>query len=309
MEFKHIPIMLNECIDMLAIKPDGVYVDATLGGAGHSQEIVKRLSSKGTLIGIDKDGEAIAVSKSRLKGECKKIFVNDDYKNYSKILVDNGINKVDGILIDLGVSSYQLDNPQRGFSYVNDGELDMRMDTRQVLDAKYVVNNYDKEQLIKIFYEYGEEQFSKVIAQNIINSRKDRPITTTNQLVNIIESCVPAKVIFTNNPVKRIFQAIRIEVNGELNKLAEVIEEMIESLNSGGRMCVLTFHSLEDRIVKDIFKKEATDCLCPKNLPICVCHHKAKIKLILKKPIIPQEEEVKVNKRSHSAKLRVVEKL
>ena len=309
MEFKHIPIMLNECIDMLAIKPDGIYVDATIGGAGHSQEIIKRLSSKGTLIGIDKDGEAIAVSKSRLKGGCKKIFVNDDYKNYSKILADNGINKVDGILIDLGVSSYQLDNPLRGFSYVNDGELDMRMDNRQEFDAKYVINNYSQEQLTKIFYEYGEEQFSKVIAQNIVKSRENSPITTTSQLVKIIEGCVPAKLVFTNNPVKRIFQAIRIEVNGELDKLAEVVEEMIDSLNSGGRMCVLTFHSLEDRIIKDVFKKEATDCLCPKNLPICVCHHKAKIKLISKKPIVPSNEEIKINKRSHSAKLRVVEKL
>lgn len=301
--------MLNQCIGMLDIKPDGVYVDATLGGAGHSQEIAKRLSNKGVLIGIDKDSEAIAVSKERLKSDCKLIFVNDDYKNYANIIKNCGYDKVDGILIDLGVSSYQLDNPERGFSYINDGVLDMRMDKNQKLDACYVVNNYTQDELTKIFYEYGEEQFSKVIAKNIVTKRKETPIKTTSQLVKIIESCVPAKLVYTNNPVKRIFQAIRIEVNGELRDLDNTLEDMIASLSSKGRLCVLTFHSLEDRIVKDVFKKESTDCLCPKNLPICVCHHKAQIKLINKKPITPEQEELKENKRSHSSKLRVVEKL
>lgn len=309
MEFRHIPIMLNQCIGMLDIKPDGVYVDATLGGAGHSQEIAKRLSNKGVLIGIDKDSEAIAVSKERLKSDCKLIFVNDDYKNYANIIKNCGYDKVDGILIDLGVSSYQLDNPERGFSYINDGVLDMRMDKNQKLDACYVVNNYTQDELTKIFYEYGEEQFSKVIAKNIVTKRKETPIKTTSQLVKIIENCVPAKLVYTNNPVKRIFQAIRIEVNGELRDLDNTLEDMIASLSSKGRLCVLTFHSLEDRIVKDVFKKESTDCLCPKNLPICVCHHKAQIKLINKKPITPEQEELKENKRSHSSKLRVVEKL
>ena len=309
MEFKHIPIMLNQCIGMLDIKPDGVYVDATLGGAGHSQEIAKRLSNKGVLIGIDKDSEAIAVSKERLKSDCKLIFVNDDYKNYANIIKNCGYDKIDGILIDLGVSSYQLDNPERGFSYINDGVLDMRMDKNQKLDACYVVNNYTQDELTKIFYEYGEEQFSKVIAKNIVTKRKETPIKTTSQLVKIIENCVPAKLVYTNNPVKRIFQAIRIEVNGELRDLDNTLEDMIASLSSKGRLCVLTFHSLEDRIVKDVFKKESTDCLCPKNLPICVCHHKAQIKLINKKPITPEQEELKENKRSHSSKLRVVEKL
>ena len=301
--------MLNQCIGMLDIKPDGVYVDATLGGAGHSQEIAKRLSNKGVLIGIDKDSEAIAVSKERLKSDCKLIFVNDDYKNYANIIKNCGYDKVDGILIDLGVSSYQLDNPERGFSYINDGVLDMRMDKNQKLDACYVVNNYTQDELTKIFYEYGEEQFSKIIAKNIVTKRKETPIKTTSQLVKIIENCVPAKLVYTNNPVKRIFQAIRIEVNGELRDLDNTLEDMIASLSSKGRLCVLTFHSLEDRIVKDVFKKESTDCLCPKNLPICVCHHKAQIKLINKKPITPEQEELKENKRSHSSKLRVVEKL
>lgn len=301
--------MLNQCIGMLDIKPDGVYVDATLGGAGHSQEIAKRLSNKGVLIGIDKDSEAIAVSKERLKSDCKLIFVNDDYKNYANIIKNCGYDKIDGILIDLGVSSYQLDNPERGFSYINDGVLDMRMDKNQKLDACYVVNNYTQDELTKIFYEYGEEQFSKVIAKNIVTKRKETPIKTTSQLVKIIENCVPAKLVYTNNPVKRIFQAIRIEVNGELRDLDNTLEDMIASLSSKGRLCVLTFHSLEDRIVKDVFKKESTDCLCPKNLPICVCHHKAQIKLINKKPITPEQEELKENKRSHSSKLRVVEKL
>jgi len=311
MEFKHIPIMLDSCLDNLKIKPNGVYVDATLGGAGHSSEIAKRLSEKGTLIGIDKDIEAINVSKERLKNsKCKVLFVNDDFKNFKQILENLGIEKVDGVLIDLGVSSYQIDNKERGFSYIGDGKLDMRMNQNQKLSAYEVVNNYTYEKLVKILYEYGEESFAKNIVRNIINKREVSPIQTTKELVDIIEKSVPAKVLHKGGSVaKKTFQAIRIEVNGELTGLSEVIQDMINSLNVEGRLCVLTFHSLEDRIVKNIFRDNATGCICPKNFPICVCGHKEKVKLPYNKPILPSEKEQSENSRSKSCKLRVAEKI
>ncbi len=311
MEFKHIPIMLNECIDGLDIKPNGVYVDATLGGAGHSSEIAKRLSKDGTLIGIDRDIEAINASKKRLEqAECNIHFVQDNFKNYQQIIQNLGIDKVDGILIDLGVSSYQIDNAERGFSYRYDSPLDMRMNQDETLTAEYIVNNYTYEQLIKIFFEYGEEDFSKIIARKIIEKRTQSPIKTTGELVKIIESSYPAKILHKGGSVaKKTFQALRIEVNGELDELDTVLEQMVNSLNKDGRLCVLTFHSLEDRIVKNVFRTLSTDCICPKSLPICVCHHKADIKLVNKKPIVATDDEQKQNSRSTSCKLRIAQKL
>lgn len=310
MEYKHIPIMLSECIEGLNISPNGIYVDATLGGGGHSKEIVKRLSCQGTFIGIDKDKEAIEVSKTRLVGDCNKIFVCDAYENFANILQENGIDKVDGILVDLGVSSYQLDNADRGFSYMHDGKLDMRMDTTQALSAYEVVNEYEEKELVDIFFKFGEEQFARSIARNIVKTRADKPIETTQGLVKIIERSIPSKMLHTgSNPSKKVFQAIRIEVNGELVGLEKTLTDMIDHLKFGGRLCVISFHSLEDRIVKTIFKTEATDCICPKDLPICVCHHKARIKLITKKYLSPTPEELSVNKRSASSKLRIAERV
>jgi len=310
MEFKHIPIMLNDCLEGLNIKPSGIYVDGTLGGAGHSSEIVKRLTS-GKLIGIDKDIEAINASKERLKeyGD-KVIFVQNDFKNFKKILNDLQIEKVDGILLDLGVSSYQIDNKDRGFSYMLDAPLDMRMDESQSLSAYYVVNKYPESELVKILFLYGEENYAKSIVRKIVEKRAVKPIETTLELVDIIKSGLPAKEKFKgSHPAKKTFQALRIEVNGELSKLDLALKDMIASLNLGGRIAVITFHSLEDRIVKQTFKEHTTNCICPPEFPICVCHHKASIKLINKKPIEANEEEVKANSRSRSAKLRVVEKI
>ncbi len=311
MEFKHIPVMLSECIEGLSIKPDGVYVDCTMGGAGHSSVIADALSTKGTLICIDKDIEAINVGKERLKDKKPNIiFVNDDFKNYKSILASLDINSVDGVLIDLGVSSYQIDNAERGFSYRYDAPLDMRMNRDQSLSAYEVINNYTYEELIKILFEYGEESFAKQIARNIIKQREIKPIQTTGELVKIIESSVPSKVLHKGGSVaKKTFQAVRIEVNGELADLDTVLTDMIFSLKVGGRLVVLTFHSLEDRIVKNVYKEQNTGCICPKDLPICVCHHKEVIKLVNKKPIIASNDELKINSRSQSAKLRIAEKL
>ena len=311
MEFKHVPIMLNECIDNLNINPDGVYVDATLGGAGHSSEIAKKLSSKGTLIGIDKDATAIKVSGERLsKYDCNVILVNDDYKNLLNILKENNIDKIDGLLADLGVSSYQLDEVERGFSYSKDAPLDMRMNQNQSLTAKEVVNNYSENDLIKILYEYGEENFAKNIVRNILKAREEKPITTTGELVKIIEKSFPTKLLYKGGSVcKKTFQAIRIEVNSELENLKSVLNDMIDCLKPNGRLCIITFHSLEDRLVKNCFTENSTGCICPKSFPICVCNHKPKVKLINKKPIIPSEKEQEVNSRSTSSKLRVAEKI
>ena len=311
MEFKHVPIMLDECIENLSIKPDGVYVDATLGGAGHSSKIAEQLNENGILIGIDKDITAINVSRERLKDyKCKKILVNDDFCNLKTILKENNISKVDGILADLGVSSYQIDEASRGFSYTKNAPLDMRMNQNQRIDAKYVVNNYSEKDLLKILYEYGEESFSKSIVRNILKAREVKEIETTLELVNIIEKSVPSKLLHKGGSVaKKTFQAIRIEVNGELDSLKNVLNDMLEVLNPSGRLCIITFHSLEDRLVKNCFAENSTGCVCPKSFPICVCNHKPKIKLISKKPIIPNEKEIKENSRSTSSKLRVAEKI
>lgn len=311
MVFSHVPVMLDECLQGLSIKPNGVYVDCTMGGAGHSSKIADMLSSDGTLICIDKDSEAIAVGKERLKDKKPKIiFVNQDFKNYKSILAENNIVGVDGVLIDLGVSSYQIDNAERGFSYRFDAPLDMRMDKSQSFCAYDIVNQYSYEELIKILFNYGEENFAKQIARNIIKSRETKPIETTGELVKIIESSFPAKILHKGGSVaKKTFQAIRIEVNGELTDLDTVLNDMVASLNKEGRLVVLTFHSLEDRIVKNVFKEQATGCICPKNLPICVCHHKEVIKLVNKKPIIASDKELKENSRSTSAKLRIAERL
>ncbi len=311
MEFKHIPIMLNECIENLNIKSDGIYVDATIGGAGHSEEIIKKLGKNGVLIGIDKDKSAIDVCRERLsKASCKVILVNDDFKNILQILSDIGYVKVDGILMDLGVSSHQIDEIERGFSYKYDAPLDMRMDESQSLTASFVVNNYDEKALVRILFEYGEESFARNIVKNILLSRKIKRIETTHELVKIIEKSVPSKLLHKGGSVaKKTFQAIRIEVNSELTTLKNVLDDMISSLNQEGRLCVISFHSLEDRLVKNCFRLNATGCICPKNFPICVCGHVASVKMITKKPIIPSEIEREKNSRCFSSKLRVIEKL
>lgn len=311
MEFKHTPIMLNEVLTNLNIKPDGIYVDCTLGGAGHSLEIAKRLNEKGVLFGIDKDIDAINESKKRLADQkCKIILVHDDFKNLSKILKDNNLEKVDGILLDLGISSYQIDNTERGFSYSKDAPLDMRMNATQSLSAKEVVNNYDEKTLIEILQEYGEEKFAKSIVRNIINFRNKKKIETTGELVKIIENSVPTKLLHMGGSVaKKTFQAIRIEVNRELESLKMVLNNLTNLLNKDGRLCIITFHSLEDRLVKQNFIENATGCICPKTFPICVCSHKKAIEIITKKPITPSQQEQKENTRSQSSKLRVAKRI
>ncbi|MCR5185807.1 MAG: 16S rRNA (cytosine(1402)-N(4))-methyltransferase RsmH [Clostridia bacterium] len=307
MDFKHVSVMLDECIDGLNIKPDGTYVDGTMGGAGHSIEIVKRLSSNGKLIGIDRDKEAIAASKERLKDFNNVIYIHNNHDNIKEILCEIGIDSVDGILLDLGVSSYQLDNPERGFSYMSDSSLDMRMDKTQEKTAKEIVNFYSEKKLADIIFEYGEEKYSRRIAKNICLYRKNKMIETTGELVNIIKESVP----FSNDghPAKRTFQAIRIEVNDEIETLYNSVMNSIDSLKSGGRLCVLTFHSLEDRTVKKAFKAAEGICTCPPGLPYCVCGAIKKGKVITKKPLLPTEEEMRINSRSKSAKLRIFEKV
>lgn len=310
MEFKHTPIMLNDVISGLNIKPTGVYFDGTLGGAGHSKEILKRLDG-GLLIGCDKDTEALQVSEKRLN-EINSHFklVHDDYKNFKQILSNLNIEKVDGILLDLGVSSYQLDNEERGFSYRFNSPLDMRMDRSKSLTAKDIINTYSQKELEHIFFSYGEEPFSKQVAKNIVLARQEKPIETTFELVEIIKKSMPEKVLRSKgHPAKRIFQAIRIEVNGELKDLEQTVFDMIEKLATGGRIAIITFHSLEDRIVKNAFKLCATDCICSKEIPVCVCNHKASIKLVNKKPIEASKQEQEDNPRSTCAKLRIAEKI
>lgn len=307
MEFQHYSVMLNECIEGLDIKPDGIYVDGTLGGAGHSSVIASKLSKNGRLIAIDKDTEALAVSKERLNDYTNITFVHDDYKNLVNILDNLGIDKVDGILLDLGVSSYQLDNRERGFSYMGEAELDMRMNRDQALTAKTVVNEYDEARLAKIFFEYGEEKFAKKIAKNIV---ANRPLETTKQLADIIENSIPAAVRFKGgNPCKRVFQAIRIEVNEELDGLYDSLLAMARRLKKDGRMCVITFHSLEDRIVKNVNQYLFTDCICPPHQPVCTCDKEREVEILTRKPIVASEKELAENKRSQSAKLRIIKKL
>lgn len=310
MRFKHIPVMLNEVLEGLNINPSGIYVDGTVGGGGHSYEIAKRLNKDGKLICFDRDENAIKASKERLKEFDNVLFIKDNFKNAPQRLSELGIDGVDGVLLDLGVSSHQIDEGERGFSFLHNGPLDMRMDATQKLSAFQVVNNYSKEQLLKILYTYGEEANAKNIVNKILDARKIKHIETTEQLKDIVESAFPKKVIYGKGGVcKKTFQAIRIEVNGELEGLTKCIEQFVDKLSPKGRLAIISFHSLEDRIVKDAFKEAITSCICPPKTPICICGHKAKGVLVNRKPIIASEEELKFNSRSSSAKLRILEKI
>ncbi|MBP5193192.1 MAG: 16S rRNA (cytosine(1402)-N(4))-methyltransferase RsmH [Clostridia bacterium] len=310
MEFKHIPIMLEECMEGLDVKEGGVYIDCTLGSGGHSSEIAKRLK-RGRLIGFDLDGEAIAAASRKLAGY-KDIFtaVNDNFKNFRSVLDEMDIPFVDGILIDLGVSSYQLDNRERGFSYMSrDSRLNMKMNQSQEFSAYNVVNEYDEDRLSAVISDYGEERFAKKIAALIVKRRQTRPIETTGELVDIITSAIPKKFQKDGHPAQRTFQAIRIEVNGELDGLRECLYSMVRSLKKGGRICCISFHRLEDRIVKNCFKDLETDCVCDKRLPVCVCGKRREIKVLTNRPITASAGELAANPRAKSAKLRVAEKI
>ena len=311
MEFKHYSVMLNETIEQLNIRPDGIYVDGTLGGAGHSSEIAKRLTT-GRLIGIDQDADAIAAASERLKDYKDKVtIVRSNYAQMKAVLHNLGIEKVDGILLDLGVSSFQLDTPERGFTYRSeDAPLDMRMDDRQKLTARDIVNEYSEMELFRIIRDYGEDRFAKNIAKHIVSAREQKPIETTGELNAIIKGAIPMKVQVTGgHPSKRTYQAIRIELNHELDVLRDNLDDMIELLNDGGRCCIITFHSLEDRIVKSAFKKNENPCTCPSNFPVCVCGNKSRGHVVTRKPILPSEKELEENSRSKSAKLRVFERV
>lgn len=308
MEFKHEPVLLEECIKALNINPDGIYIDGTLGGAGHSLEIAKKLSPKGLLIGIDRDTEALRAAKDKLKNYTNVKYIHDNHDNIKQILEELQINGVDGILLDLGVSSYQLDEKSRGFSYIADAELDMRMDKEQKLTAKEIVNTYLEEKLANIIWEYGEERFSRQIARNICKSREQKKIETTGELVEIIKKSIPLSKQKDGHPAKRTFQAIRIEVNNEIQPLYNTILDCINCLNKNGRLAVLTFHSLEDRAVKKAYNEAEGKCTCPSDLPYCVCGAISQGKIINKKPIEATKEETERNSRAKSAKLRIFEK-
>ena len=310
MEFKHISVLLDETIDSLNIKPTGVYVDGTLGGGGHSLEICKRLGEGGRLIGIDQDMDAIAAATKRLEAYKDKVdIIYSNYQDIESCMRELSIGGVDGIVLDLGVSSYQLDNVDRGFTYREDTPLDMRMDQSQSRTAKDIVNNYSEMDLFRVIRDYGEDSFAKNIAKHIVKAREDGPIETTGQLNEIIKAAIPAKVRQgTGHPSKKTFQAIRIELNHELEVLENSIDKMIELLNPGGRLSIITFHSLEDRIVKNIFRRNMNPCTCPPSFPVCTCGQAPKGKIITRKPIIPSEEEIADNKRAKSSKLRVFEK-
>lgn len=307
MEFQHKSVLLEETVSSLNIKPDGIYVDGTLGGGGHSLEICKQLSEKGRLIGIDQDDAAIKAATQRLKEhESKVTIIRSNYCNMKQCLNDIGIEKVDGIILDLGVSSYQLDTVERGFTYREDAPLDMRMDRRQAYTAKDVVNEYSEMELYRIIRDYGEDRFAKNIAKHIVQARAKKPVETTNELTEIIKNAIPAKVRKTGgHPAKRTFQAIRIELNKELEVLENTLDEMIDLLNEDGHLSIITFHSLEDRIVKSNFRKNENPCICPPEFPMCVCGKKSKGKVVTRKPILPSEKELEENSRSKSAKLRV----
>lgn len=310
MEFKHTSVLLWETIDGLEIKPDGIYVDGTLGGGGHSFHICEKLGEKGRLIGIDQDADAIKAAGARLEPFGDKVtIVRNNYCNMKAALNELGIEKVDGIVLDLGVSSYQLDTVERGFSYKYDTQLDMRMDTRQNLTAKDIVNDYTEMELFRIIRDYGEDQFAKNIAKHIVMEREKAPIETTFQLNEIIKASIPAKFRQNGHPSKKTFQAIRIECNRELDVLKDTMDDMVSLLNENGRLCIITFHSLEDRIVKSAFKKYENPCECPPGFPVCVCGKKPLGKVISRKPILPSSEEMESNSRSKSAKLRVFEKI
>lgn len=303
-EFKHYSVMLHETVDMLDIRGDGIYVDCTLGGGGHSEEIAKRLTS-GRLICIDRDSDAIEAARKRLEPYSDRItFVKNNYSNIRYVLDTLGIESVDGITADLGVSSYQLDTPERGFSYHYDAELDMRMDRSEPLTAKKVVNEYSEQELARVITEYGEEKFARQIARAIVNVRKEKEINTTFELVDIIKSAVPKAAQIDKHPARRTFQAIRIEVNGEISALKGAVESMVECLSSGGRIAIITFHSLEDRAVKEVFQSKVNGCVCPPNFPVCACGFKQELELLNRKPITADMGELDENNRSRSAKLR-----
>ena len=308
MEFKHEPVMLQECIEGLNIHPDGIYVDGTLGGAGHSLEIVKKLSKKGMLIGIDRDEEALVAAKKRLAEFQNVTYIHGNHDEIQSILEDLKIEKVDGILLDLGVSSYQLDERSRGFSYMGDNPLDMRMDTSNGITAKEIVNQYSEEKLAKILWEYGEEKFSRQIAKNICKIREKKEIQTTKELVEIIEDTIPKSSQKDGHPAKRTFQAIRIEVNNEIAPLYQTIMQSAHALKEGGRLVVITFHSLEDRAVKEAMAELQGKCTCPRDLPYCICGCESLGKVINKKPIVATQEELERNSRSKSAKVRIFER-
>ena len=310
MEFNHKSVLLQETIEGLMIKPEGTYVDGTLGGAGHSSVIASKLNSLGRLVGFDQDEDAIKASTEKLKGYDNVTIVRSNYRNMKEELNNLGINKVDGIMLDLGVSSYQLDTIERGFSYKEEAPLDMRMDNRNEMTARDIVNNYSQGDLFRIIRDYGEDKFAANIAKHIVTYRENKPIETTTELAEIVKAAIPMKFRKQGgHPAKQTFQAIRIELNGELTVLKESLMEMIDMLNPGGRICIITFHSLEDRIVKNIFKDAEDPCTCPKNFPVCVCGNKSKGKIITRKPIVPSEEELEYNPRSKSSKLRIFERI
>ena len=310
MEFNHTSVLLHETVDGLNVRPDGIYVDATLGGGGHAFEVCSKLDNKGKFVGIDQDAAAIEAASERLKDFGEKVtIIRSNYCDMKSRLQEIGVDKVDGIVLDLGVSSYQLDTAERGFSYRVDAPLDMRMDRRQAMTARDIVNDYSEMDLFRIIRDYGEDKFAKNIAKHIVMEREKGPIETTGQLIEIIKRAIPMKFQKTSgHPAKRTFQAIRIELNRELEVLRDSLDDMIELLNEDGRICIITFHSLEDRIVKSAFKKNEDPCVCPSHFPVCVCGNVSKGKVITRKPILPSEEELEENSRSKSAKLRIFER-
>ena len=310
MGFSHKSVLLEETVNGLNIKPDGIYVDGTLGGGGHAYEICRRLGNKGSIVGIDQDEAAVEAAGIRLKDFGEKVtIVRSNYCDMKSQLQKLGIDKVDGIVLDLGVSSYQLDTAERGFSYREDAPLDMRMDQRSEMTARDIVNDYSEMDLYRVIRDYGEDKFAKNIARHIVRERAKRPIETTGELTEVIRHAIPMKFQKkTGHPAKRTFQAIRIELNRELDVLRDSLDDMIDMLNPGGRLCIITFHSLEDRIVKSAFKKNENPCTCPSDFPVCVCGKVSKGRVITRKPILPSEEEMEVNSRSKSAKLRIFER-
>ncbi|MDF2672029.1 MAG: rsmH [Clostridiales bacterium] len=310
MEFSHVSVLLNECIDGLNIRESGIYLDGTLGGAGHSGEILKHLNSAGVLIGVDQDNNAINASKEKLKKYENVVYVHNNFSQIKNILKELNIEGRDGILLDLGVSSHQLDVPERGFSYMNNAPLDMRMDMATDFSAMDIINGYSKEELLRVIRDYGEEKWASRIAEFIVRERSNKPIETTFELVDIIKAAIPAAARREGpHPAKRTFQAIRIEVNKELEILKNAVNDCISVLKPGGRLCIITFHSLEDRIVKNVYKEMENPCTCPPGFPICVCNKKPDIKIITRKPVVPTMEEIELNPRSRSAKLRIAEKI
>ena len=310
MAFEHVSVLLHETVDGLNVRPDGIYVDATLGGGGHAYEVCSRLNDKGRFIGIDQDADAIKAAGERLAGFGEKVtIIRSNYRDMKPQLQSIGVDRVDGIVIDLGVSSYQLDTAERGFSYRVDAPLDMRMDQRQKMTAKDIVNDYSEAELYRVIRDYGEDRFAKNIAKHIVAERGKGPIETTEQLNEIIRHAIPMKIRkAAGHPSKRTFQAIRIELNHELDVLKDSLDDMIDMLNPGGRICIITFHSLEDRIVKSSFRKNENPCICPSHFPVCVCGRTSKGKVVTRKPILPSKEEMESNSRSKSAKLRILER-